>query len=377
MTKRKQHSMEDDEEIVKDLVKRRGVLKGKLTFFSKFVEALDISTVTDLQKSELQVRVQKIEQLFEQFSEIQDDIDMKVSDLQLENELLVRESFENQYYSIVAKAKCILNNKSEKSSSTKKSCIKLPTISLPSFDGNYDNWLEFRDTFSSLIHNSPDMDNIQKFHYLRSSLTGNALQVIKLLEFSAENYVIAWDLLQNRYNNNRLLVHNHVKALFSMQVINKESSALIRKLIDGVLRNIRALKTLGEPTDMWDTLIVYIMVSKLDASTEREWELHKSDIQKSESNSKLTLSHLIKFLRDKADVLETIKVSHTKPAPATNIKIQSSNSHSYSYLSTQNNENRQSNSNKRSRPCGMCNANHGLYSCNAFLKLSTQDKIKV
>ncbi|KAK9679940.1 hypothetical protein QE152_g39548 [Popillia japonica] len=30
--------------------------------------------------------------------------------------------------------------------------IKLPTIKLPKFEGKYSNWLEFRDTYESLIH---------------------------------------------------------------------------------------------------------------------------------------------------------------------------------------------------------------------------------
>ena len=65
------------------------------------------------------------------------------------------------------------------------------------------------------------------------------------------NYTHAWELLENRYHNNRLLIHNHVKSLFAAQSINKESPSLIRDLIDVTLRNLRALKTLEEPTDTW------------------------------------------------------------------------------------------------------------------------------
>lgn len=65
------------------------------------------------------------------------------------------------------------------------SIIKLPTISLPSFDGSFEQWLEFT------IHNSKAIDDIQKFHYLRSALTGSVRQIIKSLQFTAENYTIA------------------------------------------------------------------------------------------------------------------------------------------------------------------------------------------
>lgn len=207
--------------------------------------------------------------------------------------MLERETFQNQFYAIVGKAKCILKDNSNQNSevqSRTSNYMKLPTISLPKFDGSYDQWLEFRDTYLSMIHNSNGLDNVQKFHYLRSVLTGDALQVVRALEFSSDNYLVAWSLLENRYNNDNLLVSNHVKALFYAQSMNKESAVQIRRLIDTVLRNIRALKTLDEPTDSWDTLIIHIVASKLDSSTDRECESHKSTLPKI---GKLKLSQLM------------------------------------------------------------------------------------
>lgn len=256
-----------------------------------------------------------------------------------------REAFQNQYYSIVAKCKCFLKDSSNQTvqsqtqGQSRIKGVKLPTISLPTFDGSYDRWLEFRDTYLSIIHNSNNLENVQKFHYLRSVLTGNALQVIKSLEFSADNYLVAWGLLENRYNNNHLLVHNHVKAIFSAQSMSKESAAQIRKLIDTILRNIRALKTLGEPTDTSDTLIIHIIVSKLDSSTEREWELHKSNSTNSSVDKKMLLSDLLKFLKDRADFLETVKPSQNKPTTVdTNNNTHTKKSlsvKSHSYVATQ------------------------------------------
>ena len=46
--------------------------------------------------------------------------------------------------------------------------IKLPTIAFPEFDGDYMQWLTFRDTFECLIHENDELPAIQKFHYLRA-----------------------------------------------------------------------------------------------------------------------------------------------------------------------------------------------------------------
>lgn len=68
--------------------------------------------------------------------------------------------------------------------------------------------------------------------------------------FSSDNHLIGIDLLENRYNNNRLLIqYNHVKALFSINYLQKESAVQIGKLVDSILKNIKALKLLGYPTD--------------------------------------------------------------------------------------------------------------------------------
>lgn len=73
--------------------------------------------------------------------------------------------------------------------------IRLPTIKLPTFDGNYSNWLEFHYTFNSLIHNNEGLNNINKFQYLKLSLTGQAASLIESLEISSNNYDVAWILI--------------------------------------------------------------------------------------------------------------------------------------------------------------------------------------
>lgn len=86
-------------------------------------------------------------------------------------------------------AKCISNKReiiSNKCYHNTNTIIKLPTTALPSFDGSFENWLEFCDTFISLIHNATEINPIQKLHYLRSFLKGSDLLAIKSLEFQIQ-----------------------------------------------------------------------------------------------------------------------------------------------------------------------------------------------
>lgn len=369
-------------DLIRNLTKKRGNLKGRLTLFDKYLNSLDPLNLSEAQKSELKLRNESIPSLFDEFHAIQSQIEDAIPESEMLSQLEYRELFENMYFKSLATARCLIGN-SDVSKCNSKSTIKLPTITLPTFDGSYDLWIEFRDTYLSIIHNSKDLDDIQKFHYLKSSLKGNALQVIKSLECSADNYVIAWDLLENRYNNSKLLIHNHVKSLFSLQSLHKDSPAHIRKLIDTVLKNLRSLKYLGEPTDQWDTLIIYLIISKLDVETEKEWETYKATIknelnEKDPSHNKLTLDDLFNFLKNKADMLEMIKTNHssyTSRNSGENFKKPHQNVHSFVSSSA---KNKKSNYNYQShRTCAMCNGDHSLYSCNSFLNLSITDRVKL
>lgn len=95
--------------------------------------------------------------------------------------------------------------------------------------------------FESLIHKSEIIDPIQKFHYLKAALKGNAAQILKSLELSAGNYTVAWETICNRFNNKRLLTHDHIKAIFNIQLMKEESTTQIRETIDTLNEHLRAL----------------------------------------------------------------------------------------------------------------------------------------
>lgn len=74
--------------------------------------------------------------------------------------------------------------------------LQLPTITLSEFNGDYIEWLAFYDTFLALIHSDQDVPEIQKFHYLKSSVPGEDAQIIESFAISAANYQLAWQICQ-------------------------------------------------------------------------------------------------------------------------------------------------------------------------------------
>lgn len=71
------------------------------------------------------------------------------------------------------------------------SAVKLPTINIPTFSENYHKWASFYDIFLALIDNNVSLTAVEKFFYLRSSHSGDALNSIKCLETTANNYTVA------------------------------------------------------------------------------------------------------------------------------------------------------------------------------------------
>lgn len=127
--------------------------------------------------------------------------------------------------------------------------VKLPQIELITFDGTYDKWLDFYNSFNSRVHDNPNLSKIQKLFYLKSCLKEEAVTTINALKISEDNYEIAWNLLTERYNNKRVIAQKHVKTLMEIPNISKESASELRKLLDTVRSHLRSLKSLREPVE--------------------------------------------------------------------------------------------------------------------------------
>lgn len=85
--------------------------------------------------------------------------------------------------------------------------MKLPTISIPTFNCDNENWASFIDTFNALFHNNPGLTNVQRLHYLKSSISNTAADVKKSVSITSDNYQAAYDELVKQYKNKALENH--------------------------------------------------------------------------------------------------------------------------------------------------------------------------
>ena len=76
--------------------------------------------------------------------------------------------------------------------------VRLPKLVLKTFDGDALEWKPFFDSFDAAVNIKEDLTNIEKFTYLRSFLSGKALQSIDGFPLSTENYVEVLNVLKER-----------------------------------------------------------------------------------------------------------------------------------------------------------------------------------
>ncbi|XP_062538135.1 uncharacterized protein LOC134206435 [Armigeres subalbatus] len=186
--------------------------------------------------------------------------------------------------------------------------VKLPEIKLPIFDGTIREWPSFRDSFQSLIASNTHLSDVDKFSYLLSSLSKEAKRVVEVIEVTSDNYAVAWELLEKRFENKYLIVKSYVEALFTADPVKKECHESVNRLIDTFERNLKMLEKTGERTANWSTLLVFMLSSRLDPATLRHWETHrKSTLVPSYTD--LTVN----FLRNHSLVLQSLDASKGRP----------------------------------------------------------------
>lgn len=218
---------------------RRTTIKGLLTRLHTFVNSPNVS------EADIKARVETANTYFAEFEEVQASIEAQSEDGQVDE--MYRTEVEEKYFSIKSKAfkvgcsspalsetasngqaatdsaiKALLKTQNSMcallqrlalttndapsanllnlTTPSQSSEIRLPQIQIPDFGGNPTDWLSFKELFDSIIHKRESLSNVEKLHYLRSKLTGEALSVIKHLSSTNDSYQIAWNLITQRYD---------------------------------------------------------------------------------------------------------------------------------------------------------------------------------
>ncbi|XP_071580935.1 uncharacterized protein [Temnothorax nylanderi] len=348
------------------LVKRRAYVKGQVTKISRWAAAY--STTTN-RASEIEAMLNALDRYRIDFKELQDQIE-ECPEALFDEQQRERAEFQDNLIKVEAhireiqtlamaaghaSQRAIRPDSRASVASTDASAyatIKLPEIKLTPFDDEWENWLSFKNVFTELIHNNPQLTDAQRFYYLQSYvIAGSAKQYIDL-PITAENYAIAWKQLRDHFDNESRIVKKHVKGLYELKKSQEDSAQSGFERLRSSMKNFHALKALNQPVDNWDALLSHLVLTKLDLKSRGEVE------KAAPSNRLQTFRELMKVLADRVRILEAVS-----PAESSKMKMKPDKS-SKSLVAM------------GAAQCPICKNEHFAFKCKSFLDMSPQQRVE-
>uniref|UniRef100_A0A1B0CVT7 Peptidase A2 domain-containing protein n=1 Tax=Lutzomyia longipalpis TaxID=7200 RepID=A0A1B0CVT7_LUTLO len=147
--------------------------------------------------------------------------------------------------------------------------VKLSPLTVPEFDGQYSAWMGFKDLFTTVVDKNQTLNDCQKLYYLHSFLKGEAKAVVEHLPLTSANYVIAWNLLVDRYDNPMSIAMSHIRKFMNVPRLSEPTPEAIRKTQTAMSSAVQAIDALGmKQRDIW---LISFALERLDDETIRLW----------------------------------------------------------------------------------------------------------
>ena len=222
--------------------------------------------------------------------------------------------------------------------------VRLPKVDIPKFSGDYAMWSTFRDMFEGMVDGNTKISSIQKHHYLKTLLSGEALGLLKHIPLTAENYETAWAQIKARYDRPYLLVRSIIQNFLSAEGVNSRVSN-IRQTYNHFNETIKVLSNMGDYASSIDPWLIHFMVNKLDSESIKLWSTECAD------KSEPKIEDFLQFMDSRCNAVEisSSENKHVKPV------------RSFTTLS---------------QSCFFCSENHSIHKCEKFKKLSLADREK-
>lgn len=246
-------------------------------------------------------------------------------------------------------------------------CIKLPPIELPSFDGKTENWPIFYESFKANIHNNSKLSDAQRVQYLVGKLTHNALKVTAGIVPTADTYKIIWESLVKKFQDKRSLGTHYLNNILDLKASSHNASSL-DSFIERYSASISAMKQLGIP-DLTDFILVHCALRKIDSQTAQAFEM---SVRTTEIP---TVSDLVGFVQDQVKILERSQPANAQSnmrqayGSGSNKVVVTSRGHNYkTFIASENINQDAGPSASVATRCPYCReSNHvSLYKCNQF-----------
>jgi len=142
-------------------------------------------------------------------------------------------------------------------------------------------------------------------------------------------------------------------------MLTKENYLELRQLLDNVLKYVWALKAMKMPIYQWDDLLIHLVTSRMDPTTNKEWE---TTIKRGEIP---TFNQLTDFLTQRCRALEASSRSQRTTLNTQKVNKSDKNKGTTAHVATTN------------IMCAYCvKGDHPIFKCANYLELEVDQRIK-
>lgn len=188
--------------------------------------------------------------------------------------------------------------------------VKLPPLQINTFSGDKIEWPEFKITCESTF--AELRNKTHRFKCLKSYLSGEPHRMVRHLHANEHSYDEAWSILSKRYDDERAIINAHLQKFIDLPFLVTETSEDLKLMLNTTNECIAALKSFKIATDSWDSILIFLLSQRLDATSIKHWE---EKIQGSKIVPKL--STFLEYLEIRINILE-ITSSQRKVLPVDN-----------------------------------------------------------
>ncbi|KAG1649834.1 hypothetical protein GQR58_028606 [Nymphon striatum] len=159
----------------------------------------------------------------------------------------------------------------------------LSKVELPKFEGNCLKWQNFWENYDAVDHSS-NLEDIVKFSYLQSLLTGDAKRFVDGLSINTTNYEVAIKLLKDRFGRKEVITFSHIQNLLALEIQNGSNYIVkLKHFQDDLLANTRSLGTLDVTDEKFGAILTPLILSRLPENFRLEWSRegqgHENELQ--------------------------------------------------------------------------------------------------
>ncbi|XP_037521690.1 uncharacterized protein LOC119398945 [Rhipicephalus sanguineus] len=158
---------------------------------------------------------------------------------------------------------------------------RLPKLDLVHFNGEVLQWQPFWDVFKHAVHTNAGLTNVDRFHYLKSLLVGQAAKAIEGIQVTVASYADATEILTNRFGNTRIIEQKYLENLRTPKPVRCSTDVTaMRNLLDTVTIHVRGLKALGRSKLSYAAMLVEILTKVIPNDIVVEHYKRQSSLQR-------------------------------------------------------------------------------------------------